>query len=369
MKKNYFGIAMLTILILSFASCKKESYEFPFQDPGLSFEERAADLVSHLTLEEKVAQMLNNAPAIERFNIPPYEWWNECLHGVGRTDYNVTVYPQAIAMAAGWDKEAIKIMAEQTAEEGRAIYNTSSAKGDYSRYYGLTYWTPNINIFRDPRWGRGQETYGEDPYLTAMLGKNFVKGLQGHDDRYWKAAGCAKHFAVHSGPEHNRHEFNVEVSNYDLWDTYLPAFKELVDVDVAGIMCAYNAYEGQPCCSSDKLMIEILRNDWNFTGYVTSDCGAIDDFFNFHKTHPDKASAAADAVFHGTDLECGNSTYYTLVDAVRNGQLSEEVINTSLKRLFIIRMKLGLLDPKEKVPYNVIDSTRLEAPQPIRNIP
>jgi beta-glucosidase len=349
------------LFIFSFQSTESQTPAYPFQNPSLSIEARAADLVSRLTLDEKVAQMLNKTPAIDRLGIPPYDWWNECLHGVGRTEYKVTVYPQAIGMAAGWDVNAIKRMGDYTAEEGRAIYNTAQAKKDYSIYHGLTYWTPNINIFRDPRWGRGQETYGEDPYLTASLGKNFVQGLQGDDKDYLKAAGCAKHYAIHSGPESNRHTFNVEVSNYDLWDTYLPAFKELVDSKVAGVMCAYNAFEGQPCCGNDKLMIDILREDWGFTGYVTSDCGAIDNFYKTHKTHPNSAAAAADAVYHGTDVDCGQQAYFGLKKAVTDGIITEAQIDVSLRRLFQIRFRLGMFDPAGTVPYSKIDSTALEA--------
>jgi beta-glucosidase len=363
MRKLFFWI-FLSVFCLQFTGCDKTSYEFPFQDPSLSVEKRAKDLVSRLTLDEKIAQMLNSTPAIDSLGIPAYDWWNECLHGVGRTpEYKVTVYPQAIGMAAGWDAAALKQMADYTAEEGRAVYNTAQAKGDYRIYRGLTYWTPNINIFRDPRWGRGQETYGEDPYLTATLGKNFVEGLQGDDKNYLKAAGCAKHFAVHSGPESSRHTYNAAVSNYDLWDTYLPAFKELVvNAKVAGVMCAYNAFEGQPCCGSDKLMIDILRNDWKFTGYVTSDCGAINDFYSTHKTHPDAAHASADAVYHGTDVDCGREAYFALKQAVEEGLITEEQIDISLRRLFEIRIRLGMFDPAEKVPFSKIDSTALEAP-------
>jgi beta-glucosidase len=353
---------LLGIFLFCFQLAESETIkpEFPFQNPDLSFEERAADLVSRLTPEEKIAQMLNKTPAIARLDIPPYDWWNECLHGVGRTEYKVTVFPQAIGMAAGWDAEAMHKMADYTATEGRAIYNTSSAKGDYRIYRGLTYWTPNINIFRDPRWGRGQETYGEDPFLTATLATNFVQGLQGNDPRYLKAAACAKHFAVHSGPESNRHEFNVEVSPYDLWDTYLPAFKKLAKTGVAGFMCAYNAYDKQPCCGSDKLMIDILRNEWGFTGYVTSDCGAIDDFYKNHKTHANAPVAAADAVYHGTDVDCGNEAYRGLLEAVKEGLITEAQIDISLKRLFTIRFRLGFFDPKPLVPFSGIDSTVLE---------
>jgi len=361
MNKHFLWI-LLSIFCFQYAGSQKPTYEYPFQNSALSNEQRAADLVSRLTLDEKIAQMLNKTPAIERFGIPPYDWWNECLHGVARTEYKVTVFPQAIGMAAGWDVNAIRQMGDYTSEEGRAIYNISQAKGDYRIYHGLTYWTPNINIFRDPRWGRGQETYGEDPFLTAMLGKNFVEGLQGTDKTYLKAAGCAKHYAVHSGPESNRHTFNVSVSNYDLWDTYLPAFRELaVEGKVAGVMCAYNRFDNQPCCGSDKLMIDILRKDWGFKGYVTSDCGAIDNFYKTHKTHPDAAFASADAVFHGTDSDCGKEAYLGLKKAVEEGIIPESQIDVSLRRLFEIRFRLGMFDSAEKVPFSKIDSTALEA--------
>ena len=237
----------------------KAQETYPFQNPQLSIEERVNDLVSRLTLEEKVRQMLNSTPPVERLGIPAYNWWNECLHGVARTNYKVTVFPQAIGMAATWDDTLIKQVASTIADEGRAIYNDAQSKKDYSQYTGLTYWTPNINIFRDPRWGRGQETYGEDPYLTSQIGKAFVLGLQGDDPHYMKASACAKHYAVHSGPEMSRHTFDIDVSTYDLWDTYLPAFRELVvNANVSGVMCAYNAFRKQPCCGSDLLMQSIL---------------------------------------------------------------------------------------------------------------
>jgi beta-glucosidase len=360
MKKVFWGIFLS---VLCFACTGSTTYEYPFRDPSKSVEARAADIVSRLTLDEKIAQMLNKTPAIERLGIPAYDWWNECLHGIGRTpEYKVTVYPQAIGMAAGWDAAALELMGDYTSEEGRAIYNTAQARSDYRIYRGLTYWTPNINIFRDPRWGRGQETYGEDPFLTTTLGKKFVKGLQGNDKNYLKAAGCATHFAVHSGPESSRHTYNAVVNNYDLWDTYLPAFQELVvNAGVAGVMCAYNAFEGQPCCGSDKLLIDILRNEWKFKGYVTSDCGAIDDFYKTHKTHPNSAIASADAVYHGTDVDCGHEAYLGLKQAVEEGLIKEEQIDISLKRLFSVRIRLGMFDPAGKTPFSTIDSTKLEA--------
>ncbi len=337
---------------------------YDFQNPALSVEVRVDDLVSHLTLDEKVNQMLHTAPAIERLGVPAYTWWNECLHGVARTKFKVTVYPQAIGMAATFDKNSLHQMADYTAEEGRAINNESVKSNNRSIYLGLTYWTPNINIFRDPRWGRGQETYGEDPYLTAALGNAFVTGLQGNDPKYLKAAACAKHYAVHSGPESSRHEFDAEISDYDLWDTYLPAFKKLiVESKVAGVMCAYNAFKGQPCCGSDLLMTNILRNKWGFNGYITSDCGAIDDFYQQHKTHKDAESAAADAVLHGTDLECGHTTYKALVAAVKDGKLTEKQLDISVKRLFTIRFRLGMFDPQEQVKYTKISTSALESPE------
>jgi beta-glucosidase len=339
--------------------------KFPFQDYTLSIEKRVDDIVSRLTLEEKVAQMLNSTPAIPKLGIPAYDWWNEVLHGVARTPFRVTVFPQAIGMAATFDTNSLYTMADYSALEGRAIHNKAIAMGRTGdRYLGLTYWTPNINIFRDPRWGRGQETYGEDPFLTAMLGKAFVRGLQGDDPKYLKAAACAKHYAVHSGPEPSRHVFNAEINNYDLWDTYLPAFKELVvNAHVAGVMCAYNAFRKQPCCGSDELMVDILRKQWNFTGYVTSDCWAIDDFFKNHKTHPDAASASADAVLHGTDIDCGTDAYKSLVQAVKDGKISEKQIDISLKRLFTIRFRLGMFDPQSMVKYAQTPESVLESPE------
>lgn len=346
-------------------SLGQEYKSFPMWDYTLPVSQRVNDLVNRLTLEEKVGQMLNSAPAIPHLGIPAYDWWNETLHGVARTPYHVTSYPQAIAMAATWDTAAIFQMADFSATEGRAVHNKATAEGkNNERYMGLTYWTPNINIFRDPRWGRGQETYGEDPYLTAKLGGAFVRGLQGNDPTYLKAAACAKHFAVHSGPESSRHSDNFNPSLHDLWDTYLPAFHELVvNAGVAGVMCAYNAVNGQPCCGNDLLMTNILRRQWKFNGYVTSDCWAIDDFFKYHKTHKDATAAAADALIHSTDIECGTSVYYSLINAVKTGVLSEAQLDTSLKRLFTIRFRLGMFDPVSKVKYAQTPASVLEAPE------
>lgn len=362
MKKS-LKLTLALAMLLPFIVKGQQKFDYPFQNYNLTFDQRIDDLVGRLTLEEKVSQMLNSSPAIPRLGIPAYDWWNETLHGVARTPFKVTVYPQAIAMAATFDQNSIFKMADYSALEGRAIYNKALEMGkNNERYLGLTYWTPNINIFRDPRWGRGQETYGEDPYLTALMGQSFVKGLQGDDPKYLKAAACAKHYAVHSGPEPSRHVFDVDVSAYELWDTYLPAFKKLVvDAKVAGVMCAYNAFRTQPCCASDILMTDILRKQWNFTGYVTSDCWAIDDFFKNHKTHPDAASASADAVFHGTDLDCGTEAYKSLVQAVKAGQIPESQIDISIKRLFMIRYRLGMFDPVSMVKYAQTPSSTLES--------
>jgi beta-glucosidase len=354
--------AIFFLLISVLSNAQDATKKYLFQDPKSTFEERVNDLVSRLTLEEKVSQMLNTSPAIPRLGIPAYNWWNETLHGVARTPFKVTVYPQAIAMAATFDRNSLFKMADYSALEGRAIYNKAVALGrTEEKYLGLTYWTPNINIFRDPRWGRGQETYGEDPYLTAMLGDSFVKGLQGDDPKYLKAAACAKHYAVHSGPEPLRHTFNTDVSAYDLWDTYLPAFQKLVvDSKVAGVMCAYNAFRTQPCCANDDLMTDILRKQWNFKGYVTSDCWAIDDFYKNHKTHPDAESASADAVFHGTDIDCGTDAYKALVQAVKDNKITESQIDVSVRRLYMIRFRLGMFDPVSMVKYAQTPESVLE---------
>lgn len=352
MRKTLFSLAVLVGVATASSA---QSYKYPFQNPSLSLEERVDDLIGRMTLEEKVKQMEHEAPAIERLGVPAYNWWNEALHGVARTKEKVTSYPQAIGMAASFDTEMLQTVADAISSEGRAIYNDDVKNGATGKIYrGLTYWTPNINIFRDPRWGRGQETYGEDPYLTGKMGVAMVKGLEGEDSYHLKGVACAKHYAVHSGPEHNRHSFDATASSYDLWDTYLPAFKELVTVGgVHGIMCAYNRFEGKPCCGNDKLMMDILRNQWRFTGYVTSDCWAVSDFFKYHMTHPDAESSIADAVINGTDLECGN-LYRHLKTSIDNGQIEERQVNQSIRRLFEIRFKLGMFDPLEDSPYGNI---------------
>lgn len=343
-------------------TCAQSALEtLPFRDTGLTLEKRVKDLIARLTLEEKVQMMKHDSPAIPRLGIPAYNWWNEALHGVARTPEKVTVFPQAIGMAATFDAEALQKMGDITASEGRALFNEALKAGKgIAQYRGLTYWTPNINIFRDPRWGRGQETYGEDPFLTARMGSAIVRGLEGDHPYYLKAVACAKHYAVHSGPEHNRHSFDARPSLFDLWDTYLPAFRELVTkAKVHGVMCAYNRLEGQPCCGNDPLLVDILRNQWRFDGYVTSDCWAVSDFTGFHKTHANNTIAASDAMLAGTDLECGN-LYHLLAEGVQKGLHSERDINVSLTRLFTILFKLGMFDPQEQVPYASIGREVIE---------
>ncbi len=344
-------------LLLGVATTAAQETKLPYLDTTLSLDERVDDLVARMTLEEKISQMQNTSPAIERLGVCAYDWWNEALHGVARvrTGLKVTVYPQAIGMAASFNSDLLEQVASTISDEGRAIFNEDMrASKTGKRYKGLTYWTPNINIFRDPRWGRGQETYGEDPYLAGLMGSSMVKGLQGDDEFYLKSSACAKHYAVHSGPEHNRHVFDAQVSKYDLWDTYLPAFKTLIkDAQVTGVMCAYNRYMGSPCCGDPVLMVDILREQWGFDGYVTSDCWAIDDFFKNHKTHKDAATASAAAVKVGTDLDCGSS-YGQLKQAVEDNIILERQIHKSVKRLFEIRMRLGMFDPLEDNPYGLI---------------
>lgn len=352
--KIFITIASATVLTLTAVSQ-------PFRDSNLPVDQRVENLLKQLTVEEKVAMMVHTSPAIERLGIPAYNWWNEALHGVARSSYKTTVFPQAIGMAATFDPAALKLTASMISDEARAIYHKElNEKGATTIYHGLTFWTPNINIFRDPRWGRGQETYGEDPYLSGLMGSAMVDGLQGDDPRYLKSSACAKHFAVHSGPEHNRHSFNAKVSDYDLWDTYLPAFRTLVkDAGVSSVMCAYNRLDGQPCCASDKLLRAILTNEWGFRGYVVSDCWAVNDFFKYHKSHPDSPTSVADAVNHGTDLECGND-YPSLIEAMKRGLITEEQIDISVRRILAIQMRLGMFDKPEEVPYASIPYSEVE---------
>lgn len=353
--KFYVNFCLLSMALV--ACGPKE----PYKNASLSPTERAEDLVSRLTLEEKVALMQNASPAIPRLGIKPYEWWNEALHGVARAGL-ATVFPQTIGMGASFNDELLNEVFDAVSDEARAKTRLAREENSYKRYQGLTFWTPNINIFRDPRWGRGQETYGEDPYHTAQMGMAVVRGLQGPEDsRYDKAHACAKHFAVHSGPEWNRHSFDAaDIEPRDLWETYLPAFKALVQkTKVKEVMCAYNRYEGDPCCGSDRLLMQILRDEWGFDGIVVSDCGAIRDFFmeKHHETHKDAAHASSEAVLSGTDLECGSS-YKALVEAVRNGQIKESDIDVAVTRLMKARFELGEMDdstPWDTIPASVIN--------------
>ena len=327
-----------------------------FYDPSdevLSFfEKKAEKLIAEMTIEEKASQMVHSSMPIERLNIDKYNWWNEALHGVARSA-KATVFPQAIAMAATFDTILIRNVGNAISDEARAIYNIFRQKGMSNEYTGLTFWSPNINIFRDPRWGRGHETYGEDPYLTSMIGRAFVKGMQGNDKKYLKVAACAKHFAVHSGPENERHRFNAQVSKKDLHETYLPAFKSLVDVNVDAIMCAYNRTNYDPCCGSNELIENILRKSWGFKGHVVSDCGAIFDINNNHGFTNSDLQSVAYAVKGGVDLNCG-SMYNLIPDAINAKLLSEKDVDKSLKRLLMTRLKLGTIGNAEDNPYSNI---------------
>jgi beta-glucosidase len=331
-----------------------------YLNPDLAAEKRAADLVGRMTLQEKVLQMQNSAPAIPRLNVPAYDWWNEALHGVARAG-QATVFPQAIGLAATWDTQLMHRIADAISTEARAKYNEAIRNNDHSRYHGLTFWSPNINIFRDPRWGRGQETYGEDPFLTGRMAVAFIQGLQGADPRYFKVIATAKHYAIHSGPEPSRHQFDVNPTPRDLEDTYLPAFRAaIVEGKADSVMCAYNAVDGIPACANTELLQKQLRDNWKFQGYVVSDCGAISDIYRFHKYKPTAAEASALAVKAGTDLTCGTE-YRSLVDAVKQGLIAESEINAALGRLFVARFRLGMFDPPERVPFSKIAYSEVDS--------
>lgn len=333
-------------------------YEYAFQNPRLSNEKRVENLISLLTPEEKVGLIMNKSVSVDRLGIPSYNWWSEACHGVRQDGY--TVYPQPIGMGASFNEQLVYDVFSTVSDEARANWNRSERVFDVKMgetYYPgnpeLTFWCPNVNIFRDPRWGRGQESYGEDPYLMGVLGVANVKGMQGNDSKYYKTHACAKHYAVHSGPEQQRHRYNASVSMRDLWETYLPAFKKLVqEGDVREVMCAYNRYEGEPCCGSDRLLTQILRDKWGYTGIVLTDCDAINNFYNKnqHGTHPDAVSASVDAVLSGTDLECGKS-FMSLVGGLENGLINEADIDIALRRVLMGRFELGMFDPQEKQPW------------------
>jgi len=340
--------------------------EFPYQDPMLPVEQRVADLVSRMTLKEKVSQMIFDSPAIERLGIPKYNWWNECLHGVLGSGA-VTVFPQSIGLAATWNTTLMHRVATAISDEARAKYHKAIEQGIREIFRGLTFWSPNVNLFRDPRWGRGQETYGECPYLTSRMGVAFVKGVQGDDPRYLKAISTPKHYAVHSGPESLRHSFDAQVDERDLRQSYLPHFEACVKEGGArSVMGAYNRTNGEPCCASPKLLDQILRREWGFggpsgnEGYVVSDCWAIADIYRKHKVVETAEKAAVLAVSNGCDLNCGE-TYPALLEAVKQGLIDEAAINRSVIRLFNARFRLGMFDPPEmvayaRIPHSVVDS-------------
>ena len=333
-----------------------------YKDPTRPIEGRVDDLISRMTLEEKISQMVFDAPAIERLGIPKYNWWSECLHGVGRAGV-ATVFPQAIGLAATWNPDLMSQIATAISDEGRAKHHEAARRGIGEMYTGLTFWSPNINIFRDPRWGRGQETYGEDPYLTAQMGVVFVKGLQGDDPCYLKLVATPKHYAVHSGPESDRHHFDARVDERDMRETYLPAFEACVkEAKAASVMGAYNRINGEPCCASPTLLEKILRQEWGFDGYVVSDCGAILDIYAHHKMVDTPEQAAALAVKAGCELNCGE-VYPALLDAVQQGLISEDIIDRAVKRLFTARFRLGMFDPPEQVPYTQIPYEIVDSPE------
>ncbi|RDY32189.1 glycoside hydrolase family 3 C-terminal domain-containing protein [Lachnotalea glycerini] len=332
----------------------------PYNMKREKYQNQARKLVEQMTLEEKVFQTLHSAPAIERLGIKSYNWWNEALHGVARAGV-ATVFPQAIGLAATFDEEVLKKVGKVVSTEGRAKFNMQQKYKDTDIYKGLTFWAPNVNIFRDPRWGRGHETFGEDPYLTSCLGVSFIKAMQG-DGEYMKTAACAKHFAVHSGPEDVRHSFDARVTLQDLHETYLPAFKACVEkAEVETVMGAYNRTNGEPCCGSKTLLKDILRTEWNFKGHVTSDCWAIKDFHEHHKVTNGPVESVALAMNNGCDLNCGNIFIY-LKKAVEDGLVNEERLNEAVTNLFVTRMKLGLFE-KTKTPFDAIDYDKVDCPE------
>lgn len=359
MHKKFFKIASLATLLICSVSCgPKQSYEYPYQNPKLPVEERVENLMSLLTPEEKIGLLMNKNISIDRLGIPSYNWWSEACHGVCQDGY--TVYPQYIGLSATFNPELVFDVFDSVSDEARANWNRSEREFNVdfgARYYPgnpeLSFWCPNVNIVRDPRWGRGQESPGEDPYLSSVMGVQTVKGMQGNDDRYYKTHACAKHYAVHSGPEPLRHRMDVSVSQRDLWETYLPAFKALVtEADVREVMCAYHRYESIPCCSNERLLVDILREKWGYEAIVLTDCDAINNYYTKgqHETQPDAKHASADAILHGTDLECGIS-FIALKDALKEGMIKESDLDGHLRRVLTGRFELGMFDPAEMLPW------------------
>ena len=363
---------IISLFVMSLGMLPVSAQQLPYQNSQLPAAQRADDLLKRLTIDEKVNLMMDTSPAIPRLGIPQFQWWNEALHGVGRNGF-ATVFPITMAMAASWDDALLHQVFTAVSDEARVKAQQAKRSGDIKRYQSLSFWTPNINIFRDPRWGRGQETYGEDPYLTAKMGLAVVRGLQGVGyngedlgvSPYRKLLACAKHFAVHSGPEWNRHEFNIEnLPERDLWETYLPAFKALVqEGKVAEVMCAYQRIDGQACCAQTRYEQQILRDEWGFDGLITSDCGAIRDFLpRWHHVAEDGAEASAKAVLAGTDVECG-SEYKHLPEAVRRGDIKEADLDRSLRRLLIARFEVGDFDPDTMNPWTALPESTIASPE------
>jgi beta-glucosidase len=354
-----FKTLLLSVLVLTCqlvgAAQKNHIKQQPWFNSELSFEMRAQALVNAMTMDEKIAQLSHSTPAITRLGVAQYNWWNEALHGIARNG-KATIFPQAIGLGATFDPELVHEVANAISDEARAKFAIAQSIGNHGQYAGLTFWTPNVNIFRDPRWGRGQETYGEDPLLTAKIGTAFVRGLQGDDDKYLKTAGVAKHFAVHSGPESLRHHFDVHPSKKDLFETYLPAFEALVtQANVAGVMCAYNGVYGEPSCASQYLLTDILKKKWKFDGYVVSDCGALHDFQSGHKVTQNGVESAALALRTGVNLNCGFTYEKSLKAAFEQGLVAQSLIDQRLTNLLMIRFRLGLFDPSELNPHNAIN--------------
>lgn len=363
MKVRDVRMFVFGVIVFQSITASAQSQNYPWYDNDKSFDERIGQLIQAMTLEEKLSQLNSDAPAIERLGVSKYNWWNEALHGVARNG-KATVFPQAIGLAATFDPDLAKQVGEAIATEARAKYEISTSIGNRGKYAGLTFWSPNVNIFRDPRWGRGQETYGEDPYLTSKMGVAFVKGLQGDDPKYLRTAACAKHYAVHSGPESLRHHFDVSPTKKDLYETYMPAFESLVtEGQVAGVMGAYNAVYGDPACASDFLINELLKNDWGFDGYIVSDCGALGDILNGHEKVETIEEAAALALKTGVNLNCGY-TYNSLNQALEQGLIDESLVNERLTQLLSIRFRLGLFDGEDH-PYAETNPSHIHSPEHI----
>jgi beta-glucosidase len=369
LRARLLGISFVFAIPVLFsipARTQEAPADAPHKNPALPVEQRVDDLIGRMTLEEKVAQMRDHATPIPRLGVPKYDWWNEGLHGVAFAGY-ATNFPQVIGMAATWDADLVHKMGETVSTEARAKYNQAMRDDQHESFFGLTFWAPNINIFRDPRWGRGQETYGEDPFLTGRMGVAFVTGMQGDDPKYFRVVSTPKHYAVHSGPESLRHGFNVNASPHDLEDTYLPAFRATVtEAHAQSVMCAYNSIDGAPACANTMLLRDHLREAWKFDGYVVSDCAAVADVFSGHHFAPDMAHGAAAAVKAGTDLECGyreGQAFPSLVDAVHQGLIKESEIDTALRRLFRARFKLGMFDPPSSFAYGQIPISEVNSPE------